>query len=468
MARPTIQPTNQERPFEQDDLFFSTTDRKGVITSGNDVFVRVSGYPRETLVGAAHNIIRHPDMPRAVFALLWSYLHQGRPFAGYVKNMAADGSYYWVMALAAPAGNGYLSIRFKPSSPILSVVKGLYAELLAIEQAAGDAPGAWREGMARATDALLAALAQQGFSSYDQFMQAALATELASHRASVDAMVSPKTADRRAHAGRTDSTLSRLRMDCTRLDLALGQVFSRVSGLLDLIGTLDSKAAFLRTLASNIHLVALNALIASCHLSQDGEGLSVVAQNLASTSHESTTTIDSMAPQLTELTTAVRDMALSITMAKLQVEMEARFLRELAECADDDAQHDAIVARATQDLSALSESLGASVDRLVAALVRTREVIPSVKFLQHQLAADLRRLAGVRLLGRVQAAGLEAEGHFRELLDRISAELEQGGEELMHVGDGIQALCNDLPMLEQSASAFQVDIRTLSKAIAAA
>ena len=106
MARPTVVPRPQERAFGPHELFFSTTDRKGIIRSGNQVFVRVSGHPLETLLGAPHNIIRHPDMPRAVFQLLWSYLDQGKPFAGFVKNMAADGCYYWVMALVVPIDGG--------------------------------------------------------------------------------------------------------------------------------------------------------------------------------------------------------------------------------------------------------------------------------------------------------------------------------------------------------------------------
>jgi hypothetical protein len=88
MSRPAISPRDQERPFGDDELFFSTTDRKGIISSANDVFVRVSGHPRDALIGSAHNIIRHPDMPRAGCKLLWDHLGAGGPFAGYVKNLA--------------------------------------------------------------------------------------------------------------------------------------------------------------------------------------------------------------------------------------------------------------------------------------------------------------------------------------------------------------------------------------------
>lgn len=74
-------PANAPSDFDVSELFFSTTDAKGLIVSGNEVFVRVSGWSHDELLGAPHNIIRHPDMPRVVFQLLWSYLAEARPIA---------------------------------------------------------------------------------------------------------------------------------------------------------------------------------------------------------------------------------------------------------------------------------------------------------------------------------------------------------------------------------------------------
>ena len=85
MAGPRPTPTHVERPFDVAELFFSTTNRKGIIQSGNDVFARVSGYTEAELLGQPHNVIRHPDMPRAVFRLLWDYLEAERPIAAYVQ-----------------------------------------------------------------------------------------------------------------------------------------------------------------------------------------------------------------------------------------------------------------------------------------------------------------------------------------------------------------------------------------------
>jgi PAS domain-containing protein len=84
-----------ERHFGAEELFFSATDRKGIIRVGNDVFVRVSGYERRELVGRPHNLIRHMDTPRCVFRLLWDYLERNEPIATYMKHTAlAKWSYH--------------------------------------------------------------------------------------------------------------------------------------------------------------------------------------------------------------------------------------------------------------------------------------------------------------------------------------------------------------------------------------
>ena len=125
---------DEPRPFQIDELFFSTTDKKGRIEKANDVFVRVSGFPAAELQNKPHNIIRHPEMPRVVFKVLWEYIEDFRPIVAYVKNRAKDGRYYWVVALVSPTAEGYLSVRFKPSSPLLSTVEGLYRHLRKIEK----------------------------------------------------------------------------------------------------------------------------------------------------------------------------------------------------------------------------------------------------------------------------------------------------------------------------------------------
>ena len=181
-------PIDRESPFDVSELFFSTTNRKGIIESGNDVFVRVSKHPEAELIGSPHNIIRHPDMPRAAFRLLWDHLLRGDPIAAYVKNMAADGSYYWVMACVLPCGDGFLSVRLKPTSELLTTaVIPVYTEVRALERRMEQAGTPRREVAERSSERLLEMLAEAGFPDYASFMRMALPVEIRARAAAIAA-----------------------------------------------------------------------------------------------------------------------------------------------------------------------------------------------------------------------------------------------------------------------------------------
>ncbi|MDZ4699200.1 MAG: PAS domain S-box protein [Rhodothermales bacterium] len=86
MARPTISPLNKARDFFFSELLFSVTDKRGIIEFGNDVFARIAGYSLKEMVGEPHNIIRHSDMPRAVFKVLWDYLEAGQTIVAQCRD----------------------------------------------------------------------------------------------------------------------------------------------------------------------------------------------------------------------------------------------------------------------------------------------------------------------------------------------------------------------------------------------
>ncbi|QSI78036.1 MULTISPECIES: PAS domain-containing protein [Niveibacterium] len=138
-----VQPTSVERVMREDDFIVSKTDLKGRITYGNRIFMEFSGFSEAELLNAPHNIIRHPDMPRGVFKLLWDTLADRQEVFAYVKNMAKDGSFYWVFANVTPSFDangivtGYLSVRRKPKASGVSVCEGLYRAMLDAEQKAG-------------------------------------------------------------------------------------------------------------------------------------------------------------------------------------------------------------------------------------------------------------------------------------------------------------------------------------------
>ncbi|MDO4228632.1 MAG: PAS domain-containing protein [Capnocytophaga sp.] len=95
IVKPT--PINKEVNWDKSKIIISETDSYGTITDVNDVFSEVFGYTISELIGQPHNVIRHPDMPKIVFKMLWDNLKQGNNFIGIVKNLAKSGEYYWVI-----------------------------------------------------------------------------------------------------------------------------------------------------------------------------------------------------------------------------------------------------------------------------------------------------------------------------------------------------------------------------------
>jgi aerotaxis receptor len=133
--------TDAEVPFPDGHLIVSRVDLGGVITHANDAFVTMSGFERPELIGAPHHILRHPDMPKAAFADLWSVVGAGRKWHGYVKNLRKDGAYYWVYATVVPnvrngAVVGYTSVRRKPSRSKIAEYTGVYEKMIQEETAA--------------------------------------------------------------------------------------------------------------------------------------------------------------------------------------------------------------------------------------------------------------------------------------------------------------------------------------------
>lgn len=125
--------TNIERHLKDGEYIVSKTDAKGRITYINRPFMDISGFSEEELLGAPHNIVRHPDMPPAAFGDLWSTLQSGKPWRGMVKNRCKNGDYYWVEANANPIFEnnrivGYMSLRTKPARAQVEEAERVYRQ----------------------------------------------------------------------------------------------------------------------------------------------------------------------------------------------------------------------------------------------------------------------------------------------------------------------------------------------------
>lgn len=143
--KPRIAPTQQEIRLTDDDIIVTKTDLTGRITYANRAFMRIANYSERELLTQQHNIVRHPDMPRGVFKLLWDTLKAERECFAYVKNMTSEGHYYWVFANVTPDRDangkvvGYFSVRRKPTPSAIQTVSAIYREMLDVERRAGPA-----------------------------------------------------------------------------------------------------------------------------------------------------------------------------------------------------------------------------------------------------------------------------------------------------------------------------------------
>lgn len=165
-----VTPTQKERIMREEDFIVSKTNPKGIITYCNRIFIEYSGYSEDELLGSQHNIIRHPDMPRAVFKLLWDTIEEKKEIFAYVKNMSKDGGFYWVFANVTASVDqsdtivGYYSVRRKPKPSAVKVCESVYKEMCAIERQVGT-----KDGMKASTDYLLNILAKEKI-SYEKFV----------------------------------------------------------------------------------------------------------------------------------------------------------------------------------------------------------------------------------------------------------------------------------------------------------
>jgi PAS domain S-box-containing protein len=170
--KPTdIRPTGVETIMGDNEIIVSKTDTKGIITYANDVFMRIAKYDEDEVIGKPHNMIRHPDMPRSVFKLLWDTISSGQEIFAYVKNMTADGGYYWVLAHVTPSTQdgriiGYHSNRRSPNRNALARVTPLYDAML-IEERRHSRP---QDAITAGTQVLLNAIADSGYTTYDEWV----------------------------------------------------------------------------------------------------------------------------------------------------------------------------------------------------------------------------------------------------------------------------------------------------------
>jgi aerotaxis receptor len=430
-----VQPTGAERVVLPDELFFSTTDRRGVIRSGNSVFSRISRYPIEELVGSPHSIVRHPDMPAGAFRIMWDRLLAGLPVAAYVENLAKDGSTYWVFATVTPVGDGFLSVRTAPCSPLFRAARRLCAAVREEEREL-----ARRDGLGRAEVADAGALgielrlADLGFASYDEFMLEALPAEVSARE--------ELTRDRYRRPGATGPAADVLAGSAT-LDRRLADLVSRLASYRQLASALGESASAVLRLARGLAGSAAAAQAASAGVADTAPVLRNVATVMAAPMAQAVAALEALAPRLQGLREDVAALRQRIALAQLHVDMVASFAGEVLD--------GAAPAAALADVPELCDALHEGVQDVSGACGQVNADLDEVGRqveVAGTLVDDFRRFLGQwRIL--VQRHRLATA--LREHVAPIDEQLGAAWDHLTHLRD-LGARCRDAVVPVDTAS----------------
>lgn len=363
------------RDFSPQEMFFSMTDHRGVITRTNSVFARISRYGPDALIGAPHNIVRSPQMPGGAFRLMWDVIQAGRPFAGYVQSAAADGAVYWVFATVTPVPGGYLSVRTAPCvGDVWRAVQGIYTSTLDQERRARAEGATRREAAELGRDAILAELARRGYSAYEDFMAHLLPVEVAERaRLAHEARPVP--------AATTDGRLNAVRLAAT-------QISDQASALLRQIQHFRALSDGLRNSAEDASTGALGLSRATVAARAASELVSATAPTVLSTARamerggaETHVALEQLASRLDLDLRLLRGLQIRIALAKLHADMAVSFVDDLADGGESrlGLDHlpdlcealDATVRLLTQALDAHATSMGdivATIEEISAGL----------------------------------------------------------------------------------------------------
>ena len=400
-----VVPTQVARRFALNEMFFSVTDAKGRILEGNEIFARVSGYALNELINQPHNIIRHPHMPRAAFAVLWANVRENKPFNGYVLNMAKDGGHYWVFASICPLQDGrLLSVRFKPTTKdIFAAIPALYAAALAAENQVLSNGGTEKDATAEGVRVLSEAIAKKGFESYDDFAEAALNHEIDSRDAELTReklRLFPQTIT----ASSDQEVLQKGYRQTVGVYSHAKELFVAVHRIGHLSRALREEATSVISVANEFRLAALNTNIASTRSGAEGAGISVIASFLTSYASGMTAETGAVRGHLKEIGDATRAINASVAMARLQLEMILLFQAEIAQQSD----HAGLKFLPDLEEAFLANSLSAS--RAIDALARA---LPPISTSRDSLTQAVTSIQMAQVRGLTEAARLAEAASLR-------------------------------------------------------
>ena len=362
--------SSQEANFSFDELFYSKTDKKGIIMTGNSVFQRVSEYAWENLLHRPHNVIRHPDMPKGVFHLFWEYLKADKPIGAFVKNQSKSGKYYWVFALAMPVSDGYLSVRIKPGGELLAIIEKEYSALRTKELSEKISPKDSQEFLLQRISAL-------GFSDYTSFMTYALSNQIENR--------------------------------CRELKIAVPTTLDLMKEMRSASGSLLEDTVKILSVYDKTKFVPLNLEIHSARFGQEGRQLSVVASQYQKMVEEINREIERFSSMSKTVIEKI-EMGQFYTGASQLMEDVNRFIKneEAANEASNEENNEG-----AKELSQLSDFyLKSSVDGVKEII----EVLNRFKRICETLQSMGAALELVRITGKVETARLSQASDIGKML----------------------------------------------------
>ena len=422
MSTSAIQVLDESRDFQFDESFFSLTDKSSYIRYGNSVFTRISAYEEHELIGVPHNVIRHPHMPRGFFHIFWEYLKSNKTVTGYVKNLAKDGRYYWVLAIATPCQGGYLSIRVKPSSKLFEHAKDIYAKAIKLEKEI-ESQDSRKVAAEKSHEFILEQLKELGYTSYDKFMKDALKQELTSRAEIID---QSELEVPNIHGADADSIpyieLQRATAESSRI---FAEIFSSLGIFHQLADELPGRRKNMEELGPTLSFLALNTHISASKLGDTGATLSVISQNIRSLSKETDRFIDELLEQIQNLCDTAEDLEYNVEFASLASEICYFLSAELQDQNPEDRD----------------PNIGEWIDTVTQVLVERSSFIFEQLNVMSKLASTLSceasslsakvgQMRVAQLNGRIEMATIDVSGSFlsifEEILDVVNFALKEG------------------------------------------
>jgi aerotaxis receptor len=419
------------------------------------------------LVGSAHNVIRHPDMPRTVFRLFWDHLLQDRPIAAYVKNLAKDGEYYWVLAIAMPVEEGFLSVRLKPTSPLLPAVEELYRRMRAREVEGEQRGEAEADTFAAATGLMLAALRQLGYEGYDEFMQLALLqTELASR----DALLAQEQRSLFPPApapGQGEPALAAafrtVRAEAIRQAADFGDLFRRIDELARLNTQLRESVRVLTALTGDFNITSFNIALRASKLGHEGRGIAVIAARLTEISEETTRQVRDLDGRVRGVSGRLGLAVFNLAWARVQSETVGMYYHEvLGELLGGEVRPGAEpVARRLQMIARLQQGFARTGASTVQALEDLSGVLRQLDAHTEELGRVVTTLTVAKVGGLIETSHLHSDVSFAEIFDDVSKqtrESETGFKRLALQVDALLGHAGDAPLLAEAVRRFSREL----------